>query len=90
MHILDPNNTAALLNRGILYCKQESLDLALSDFNEAIKINPNSDPLYVNRGVAYGKSGMAARARADFVHALALNPYNKEAKKNLTYVDTLE
>jgi tetratricopeptide (TPR) repeat protein len=49
------NSAQAYLERGISYAKQGKHELAIADFNQALKINPNSADVYYNRGVSYYK-----------------------------------
>ena len=41
------------VNRGVLQMRQRNYDGAVSDFNEASKIDPNLGEAFVNRGAAY-------------------------------------
>jgi tetratricopeptide (TPR) repeat protein len=45
------------------------LDLAIADYNEALKINPKYAKAYYNRGLAY-----KSQAEADYKKAVELNP----------------
>jgi tetratricopeptide (TPR) repeat protein len=49
-------------------------DLALKDFNEAIRLDPFLVQAYVNRGALYYKLGKLELARADWKQALSLDP----------------
>lgn len=60
--------------RGILNLKWEKLDLAIADFNEALRRDPkDADALY-GRGLARQKKGDSSGAAADIKAAVALNP----------------
>ncbi len=70
--------TAAVDESGQFQVTREFYDRALSDFDQAIKINPESGRYYLWRGVAYhALSGdseqMQARALADYEAALAVD-----------------
>jgi tetratricopeptide (TPR) repeat protein len=59
--------------RGELYLLQpDSLDLAVADFSEAIRLAPGEPHLYTLRGHAYGLLGDEAASRMDYETAAAL------------------
>ena len=65
---IDPGFQAALLNRGMLYQRQGSLDAALADYASVIKIGPaavTAQGLMI-RGQAYEQRGDVDRAIADY------------------------
>ncbi|CCQ65557.1 TPR domain protein [Crocosphaera watsonii WH 0402] len=53
------------MNRGILYSNQQKWDLALSDYNQAIKFNPQEAQAYNNRSVIYTLRKQFQKALAD-------------------------
>jgi tetratricopeptide (TPR) repeat protein len=53
----------------ISYSDQGNLDKAISDYNEAIRLDPNFALAYYKRGNANLRSGNRAKARADFATA---------------------
>ena len=59
-------------NRGLIYRRKGIHDLAIADFDQAIKIDPGYTAAYTNRGQTYEAKGDIARARADYRAALAL------------------
>ena len=59
-------------NRGITHRALGKFDLALDDFNQALRLNAKFLPAFVNRGVEYLRRGQTALAKADFERALAL------------------
>ena len=61
-------------NRGFTYYKQGKLDLALTNFNQAIKLKPNNAYAYGLRGGIYHKQGKLDLALIDLNQALSLNP----------------
>ena len=68
----------AYYNRGFEYKENtDQFDLAIEDFNRAIRINPSYTSAYMHRGDAYRKAGNFERAIADFDRALQLDPKSK-------------
>ena len=65
--------SVVLQGRGIAYHAKGEQDLALADYDEAIRIAPKSATAFTNRGNAYFAKGDLQRALADYNEALALN-----------------
>ena len=61
-------------NRGNAYATKGDFDLAISDFDAAIKYNPEFSKPFNNRGVAFQKKGKYDRAIKDFDEAIKLQP----------------
>lgn len=61
-------------HRGAAYRMQGELNLAIQDYNQAIKLNPKLAQAYNNRGVAYDHKGDFDRAIQDFDQAIKLKP----------------
>jgi tetratricopeptide (TPR) repeat protein len=59
-------------NRGSAYDDQLKFDKAISDYNEAIRLDPSDAAAYDNRGVAYSRAGDYNKADADFATAKRL------------------
>ncbi|SHL51782.1 Tetratricopeptide repeat-containing protein [Bradyrhizobium lablabi] len=73
---LKPNQ--ALYNmRGSAYYDKGEDDIAIADFNDALKIGPPNGTIFHNRGNAWRSKQDFARAIADYDEAIRLNP--KEA-----------
>ena len=71
-----PDRAAALSNRcGWWWAKKDS-DRALSDCNEAIRLDRNLAATYLNRGNVYLSKSDLDHALADFNEALRLDPKN--------------
>jgi tetratricopeptide (TPR) repeat protein len=63
----------AFNNRGVARRLKGEYDVALQDYNEAIRLNPISASQYNNRGVIYRIKGDYDRAIADYDTAIKLN-----------------
>jgi tetratricopeptide (TPR) repeat protein len=61
-------------NRGVAYRLKANYDLAIKDFNEAIRLEPNYANAFNNRGVAYRNRGDLDRAVADYDQAIPIKP----------------
>jgi tetratricopeptide (TPR) repeat protein len=68
-------SNAELFNyRGVAFKLNGELDRAISDYNQAIKLNGKLASAYNNRGVAYDRKGDYERAIGDYDQALKLKP----------------
>ena len=65
---------AAFRSRGEAYLARVSVDLALRDFDQALRLNPQSTAALLSRANARMRIGEMAAAREDYTLALALNP----------------
>lgn len=68
-----PTIMIAYNNRGYSYMQLGKFDLAIEDFNVALKLSPTS-MTYNNRSQAFLKKGDSAKALADVFKAIELNP----------------
>jgi len=59
-------------NRGVAYRHKGQYDLALEDYEQAIRLNPSNANAYNNRGIVYRIKGEYARAIADYDEAIWL------------------
>jgi tetratricopeptide (TPR) repeat protein len=66
-------------NRGNAYSMKGDYDLAIKDYDEAIRANPNHIKAFYNRGLAYSRKGEHDRAIGDFDAAIKLDPYYTNA-----------
>src|SRR5581483_7188222 len=71
-----PDRAAALSSRCGWWWSKKDSDRALSDCNEAIRLDRNLAPAYLNRGNVYLSKSDFDRALADFNEALRLDPKN--------------
>jgi tetratricopeptide (TPR) repeat protein len=63
-------------NRGSVYLLKGDDDRALTDFNEAIRLNPRFTEAYVSRAFSYHRKGEYDRALRDCDDAIRLGPIN--------------
>jgi tetratricopeptide (TPR) repeat protein len=75
-----PSRAAALSNRCGWWWAKKDADRALSDCNEAIRVDRTYAAAYVNRGNAYLNKADAEHAFADFNEAIRLDPKNAWAR----------
>src|SRR5947207_7065101 len=67
--------SVALYNlRGSAYYDKGEDDIAISDFNDALRIGPPSGIIFHNRGNAWRSKGEYAKAIADYDQAIKLGP----------------
>lgn len=68
-------NAATLLNsRGISWREKGYDEMALVDFDEAIRLDPKNATAYTSRGNLHGDKGDNDKAIADYYAAIKLNP----------------
>jgi tetratricopeptide (TPR) repeat protein len=83
-----PQNLAtAYSNRGFAYRDQNRNDLALPDFNQAIRLNPNDPAGYEGRGAVEVNSGNVDQASADYNTEIRLAPDASGGYKGRADVD---
>ena len=83
-----PQNLAtAYTNRGFAYRDQNRNDLALPDFNQAIRLNPNDPAGYEGRGAVEINSGAIDQASADYNTEIRLAPDASGGYKGRADVD---
>jgi|GEM_PF-6871181 len=63
------DSTKAYLKRGLSYAKQGKHELAIADFNQAVRINPRDSRTFYNRGIFYSEQGNYKLARTDLEKA---------------------
>ena len=69
--------------RGALYATRDKYTQAISDFNEALKLNPEDSEAYNSRGLVYYSQGDHSRAISDYSRAIELSPNFSQAHTNL-------
>ena len=73
---------AAYINRGNISSELCEYQIALSDYNKAIKINPDCDSAYINRGNLYFDLILYDEALCDYNKALEINHDSKDTLNN--------
>jgi lipoprotein NlpI len=68
------NRAIAYYNRGIAYSDKGDHDRAITEYNEAIRLNPSYVAAYNNRGNSYNRKGEYRRALQDYDKALQFDP----------------
>ena len=72
---LDPEASAAYLNRGNAYFSTEQLDLAIDDYSTSLQMNPRNPYIaHYNRGLANEAKRKTTLAFEDFVRVTELRP----------------
>lgn len=80
---INPELTAAYINRGYAYHEKGMYREALNDFNRAIQLDPYNDKAYNNRGRLFSDGFKKYQlAIDDFNNAIKLNPKNTSAYNN--------
>ena len=64
------------------YFQQNKYEIALTEFNEAVKIDPTYSPAYNGLGLVYAALGEDAKADANFLKAIQVQPASSEAHNN--------
>jgi tetratricopeptide (TPR) repeat protein len=65
--------STAFNNRGLAYDNKGQLDLALADYNQALRLEPESALVYHNRGYVYNEKGAYDFALTDYTEAIRLD-----------------
>jgi lipoprotein NlpI len=83
------DRAASYGNRCWAYSDKGDPDRAITDCNEAIRLDPKLANAYLNRGKAYSDKDDFDRAIADYDQAIKLNPKSSTAYNNLcdAYLD---
>ena len=64
----------AFNERGLMHERKGDLDLALADFDAALKVNPRFDHARNNRGLVLARQGKFEAAIAEYGEALRIEP----------------
>ena len=69
-----PNRALALIHRGNAYAAERQYGQAITDYDEAIKLNAPDDSAYIQRAIANRAMGNLDAAIADYGEAIRLKP----------------
>ena len=61
-------------NLGSAYATQKSYDLAIAEYQAALRLNPNYEDVHNNLGVVYGNQGRSDMAIFEYKSAIWLDP----------------
>jgi tetratricopeptide (TPR) repeat protein len=62
------------IRRGTIWSQKGEYDIAIGDYNEAIRLDPSSESAYCARGYAWGNKKDYEHAIADYNEAIRLDP----------------
>lgn len=75
-------NARAHTDLGAAYYQENKYDIALEEFNEAIKFDPNYALAYNGLGLVYAVLKEDAKADSNFKRSIQLNPTSSESRNN--------
>jgi tetratricopeptide (TPR) repeat protein len=76
--LTESEHAATLVNRGILHMYARKFELALADYEEALKVSPGLAEAYLNKGIALVNIGRDTEAVAALNRGLELNTARPE------------
>ncbi len=76
-------------SRGVAYRNKGEFQLAMSDFNEAIRFDPKYARAYYNRGMLHSRAGATDLAVADLRKSVELDSNSKEARDALSRAEAM-
>jgi tetratricopeptide (TPR) repeat protein len=76
-------------SRGVAYRNKGEFQLAMSDFNEAIRFDPKYARPYYHRGMLHSRAGATDLAVADLRKAVELDPQSREARDALSRAESM-
>lgn len=68
------DRAGTLVNRGVIYLQRGDVDHAMSDFEEANRLDSSIAEIHVNRGAAQLRQGQYEAAVASITQGLSINP----------------
>jgi tetratricopeptide (TPR) repeat protein len=71
---MTPNDAASFDSRGLTYLKMKQWELAIADYNSALRIDGKMPTALYGRGIAKLKKGDLAGGNADVAAAKAAEP----------------
>ena len=76
------NRARAHTDLGAAYFQKNQLEIALDEFNEAVKIDPTFSSAHNGLGLVHAALGQDALASSHFQKAIQLDPKNSESRNN--------
>ncbi|MGI0480888.1 tetratricopeptide repeat protein [Geminocystis sp. CENA526] len=67
---------------GLIYSELKNHEKAISEYDQAIKLDPNNTLTYIARGVSYGELGEYDKAISDYTKVISLDPNYAVAYNN--------
>lgn len=86
---MDPDHHDTLLNRGLLEVRKGELRLALKWFTEVLRKHPQSFMAYRLAGICLSEMGEREAARKSYQACLKIFPNFKEAKEELSRLESM-
>lgn len=81
-----PHDGVAFCQRGIMHIARQNCDLAIADFDEALRLAPALIEAHFNRGFAHYRLAHFTLAIADYERAIELSPKDFNSLNNLAWV----
>ena len=75
-------SSSLYVKRGVAWKEKGENDIAISDYNEAIRLDPTNDTAYNNRGIAWSDKKDHDKAIADYNEAIRIDPKDASAYHN--------
>jgi tetratricopeptide (TPR) repeat protein len=72
-HLIDPNNTLVLVNKGIALSHQCMIEDAISHYDKAIELNPRESIALTQKGIALSRLGALDEAKEYVDKSLQIN-----------------
>lgn len=79
----EDNQAIEHYNQGVTYHKRGDIDVAITEYKQAIEFNPNLSEAYYNLGLIYADKKDYTDAKIMFKRVTELDPYKFEAQYNL-------
>ncbi len=82
----DAKDPAEYVRRGREWSDKRDYDRAITEYNEALRIDPKYAAAYHNRGFAWQNKGDYARAIADYIEVARIDPKNANAHNSAAWL----
>jgi tetratricopeptide (TPR) repeat protein len=80
------NPSLVYRSRGVVFGQKGDVQLAITDFSEAIRLDPKSAEAFYDRGIAYEQMRDHERAISDLGEAIRINSQYAEAYNNRCWI----